>query len=93
MYVLRVTPSSQGCRIIPDKSLRLFPLGVQLEHEPFALPYSQKIWWGIKFGGLVVCLSNRQIKIRQISYSHIYVWRSHTELPNLYPPIHLKMAS
>ena len=29
------------------------------------LLYSQNIWWGIKFGGLVVCLCNRQIKIRQ----------------------------
>ena len=37
-----------------------------------------------KFGGLVVYLSNRQIKIHQIiSYSHIYVWRSRTDPPNL----------
>ena len=27
--------------------------------------YSRKIWQGIKFGGLAVCLSNCQIKIRQ----------------------------
>ena len=29
------------------------------------VPYSRKIWWGIKFGRLAGCLSNRQIKIRQ----------------------------
>ena len=29
------------------------------------LQYSQKIWPGIKFGGLAVCLSNRQIKNHQ----------------------------
>ena len=29
------------------------------------IPYSRKIWRGIKFGGLAVCLCNRQIKIRQ----------------------------
>ena len=30
-----------------------------------SLPYSRKIWRGIKFGGLAVSLRNRQIKIRQ----------------------------
>ena len=30
------------------------------------LPYSRKIWRGIKFGGLAVLYYNRQIKIRQI---------------------------
>ena len=29
------------------------------------LPYSRKIWRGVKFGGLADCLSNRQIKIHQ----------------------------
>ena len=29
------------------------------------IPYSWKIWRGIKFGGLAVYLNNRQIKIRQ----------------------------
>ena len=29
------------------------------------IPYSQKIWRGIKFGSLAVYLNNRQIKIRQ----------------------------
>ena len=40
------------------------------------LPYSRKIWWGIKFGGLAVCLSNRQIKIRQnflLAYIHMAI--------------------
>ena len=31
----------------------------------FDVAYSQKIWRGMKFGGLAVCTSNRQIKIRQ----------------------------
>ena len=30
------------------------------------IPYSRKIWWGIKFGGLAVYYYNRQIKFRQI---------------------------
>ena len=33
-----------------------------------SLPNSQKIWRGIKFGGLVVFRRNRQIKIRQNLY-------------------------
>ena len=52
--------------------------------------YSWKIWRGIKFGGLADCLSNRQIKSTKISYSHIYVWQSHTKPPNLSPPIRLR---
>ena len=35
------------------------------------LPYSRKIWRGIKFGGLAGLYYNCQAKI---SYSHIYVW-------------------
>ena len=31
----------------------------------FVVLYSQKIWQGIEFGGLVVCLCNCQIKIYQ----------------------------
>ena len=34
-------------------------------NNKYRIPYSQKIWRGIKFGGLAVCLCNRQIKIRQ----------------------------
>ena len=39
------------------------------------IPYSRKIWRGTKFGGLVDCLSNRQIKIRQnflLAYMYMY---------------------
>ena len=43
------------------------------------IPYSRKIWWGIKFGGLAVYHNNRQLKSAKISYSHIYVWQSRTE--------------
>ena len=33
--------------------------------EQLIIPYSRKIWRGIKFGGLAVYYYNRQIKIRQ----------------------------
>ena len=36
-----------------------------------------------KFGGLVVYVTTVKLKSTKISYSHIYVWRSCTELPNL----------
>ena len=44
----------------PIRSLRL-----QLTRKAHNLPYSRKIWRGIKFGGLAVYYYNRQIKIRQ----------------------------
>ena len=40
------------------------------------IPYSRKIWQGIKFGYLVNCLSNGQIKIRQnflLAYIHMAI--------------------
>ena len=51
--------------------------------------YSRKTWWGIKFGGLVVYTTTAKLKSTKTSYSHIYtcIWRSHTEPPNLNPPI------
>ncbi|MCG8621854.1 MAG: hypothetical protein MJE68_07650 [Proteobacteria bacterium] len=51
------------------------------------LPYSRKIWRGIKFGGLAVYITTAKLKSAKISYLHIDVWRSHTEPPNLNPPI------
>ena len=44
--------------------------------EASKLLYSQKIWRGIKFGGLAVCMSNCQIKIRQnflLAYIHMAI--------------------
>ena len=38
----------------------------------FSIPYSRKIWRGIKFGGLVVRAYNRQIKVRQY-FLHAYI--------------------
>ena len=55
------------------------------------LPYSRKIWRGIKFGGLAVYITTAKLKSAKISYSHIYVWRSHTKPPNLNPPIFLQL--
>ena len=56
----------------------------------FIIPYSRKIWRGIKFGGLAVYITTAKLKSAKISYSHIYVWRSHTEPPNLNPLIFLQ---
>ena len=42
----------------------------------FIIPYSRKIWRGIKFGGLAVYLCNRQIKMRQyfiLAYIHVAI--------------------
>ena len=47
------------------------------------VPYSRKIWRGIKFGGLAVYTTTAKLKSAKISYSHIYIWRSRTEPPNL----------
>ena len=33
--------------------------------------YSRKIWWGIKFGGLVGYVTTTKLKSAKISYSHI----------------------
>ena len=49
------------------------------------IPYSRKIWQGIKFGGLAVYITTAKLKSAKISYSHIYVWRSRNEPPNLNP--------
>ena len=42
-------------------------------HVLMGIPYSQKIWWGIKFGGLAC---NRQIKFHQcfiLAYIHMSI--------------------
>ena len=71
---------------------------VSADHEQHFLrgnniiPYSRKIWRGIKFGGLAVynIITTAKLKSAKISYSYIlYVWRSRTEPPNLNPPIFL----
>ena len=51
--------------------------------QAITILYSRKIWWGIKLGGLAVYITTVKLKFAKISYSHIYVWRSHTEPPNL----------
>ena len=42
-----------------------YTTNLQLILYHYKIPYSRKIWRGIKFGGLAVYLNNRQIKIRQ----------------------------
>ena len=42
----------------------------------FQIPYSRKIWWGIKFSGLAVYLCKCQIKMRQyfiLAYIHVVI--------------------
>ena len=67
----------KNCARVARPSLRVLVMqyiqccgGSGLVHETkytrwHALPYSRKIWRGIKFGGLAVYYYNRQIKIRQ----------------------------
>ena len=43
-----------------------------------------------KFGGLAVYVTTAKLKSAKISYSHIYIWQSHTEPPNLNPLIFLQ---
>ena len=37
------------------------------------LPYRWKIWRGIKFGSLAVCLATTKLKSANISYSHVHM--------------------
>ena len=66
------------------------PLRVNIIMMLIIIPYSRKIWRGIRFGGLAVYIATAKLKSAKISYSHIYVWRSRTEPPNLNPPIFLQ---
>ena len=43
-----------------------------------------------KFGGLAVDVTTAELKSAKISYLHTYVWRFHTEPPNLNPLIFLQ---
>ena len=40
--------------------------------------YSQKIWRGIKFGGLAVCIKTAKLKSAKLFYTCMYIWRYHT---------------
>ena len=37
------------------------------------IPYSRKIWWGIKVGGLAVYITTAKLKFAKFSYLHIYI--------------------
>ena len=56
------------------------------------IPYSRKIWRGIKFGGLAVCVKTAKLKSTKIFYTCMYVWRYHTIPPNLSPLMVLKTS-
>ena len=50
--------------------------------------YSQKIWRGIKFGGLAVLGETTKLKSAKIYTACMYVWRYCSRPPNLNPQIH-----
>ena len=37
------------------------------------IPYSWKIWWGIKFGGLAVCLATAKLKLANTIFILAYI--------------------
>ena len=53
-----------------------FPLKISYYYQ---VPYSRKIWWGIKFGGLGVCLATAKLK-STIFHTCIYTYGN--PLPN-----------
>ena len=55
------------------------------------LPYSRKIWRGIKFGDLVVCLSTAKLKSAKFFHA-MWLWQYLTIPPNLNPSIVLKTS-
>ena len=56
------------------------------------IPYSRKIWRGIKFGGLAVCVKTAKLKSAKFFYAYMYVWRYRTIPPNLIPIMVLKTS-
>ena len=38
------------------------------------IPYSRKIWQGIKFGSLAVYITTAKLKSAKMSYLHIYAY-------------------
>ena len=54
------------------------------------IPYSRKIWRELNLAVWRSSLATAKLKSANISYLHIYVWRSLTEPPNLNPPIFLQ---
>ena len=56
------------------------------------IPYSRKIWRGIKFGGLAVCVKTAKLKSAKFFYACMYVWRYRTIPPNLIPIMVLKTS-
>ena len=55
--------------------------------SPIVIPYSRKIWRGIKFGGLAVAGKTSKLKSAKIYTSCMSVWRYCSRPPNLNPPI------
>ena len=64
-----------------------------LNPTTYCIYYSWKIWQKFIFGGLAVFLPTTKLKSINISSSHMYIWRSCTEWPNINPAIMLAMVS
>ena len=64
-FCQQILPSPWRETTIWKKRGKSYSKDYQLRIHYNHIPYSRKIWWRIKFGGLAVCLCNRQIKIRQ----------------------------
>ena len=68
-----------------------FSTGIHGKHDS-TVPYSRKIWRGIKFGGLAVCFKTAKLKSAKFFYAYMYVWRYLTIPPNLIPIMVLKTS-
>ena len=67
----------------------LLPLPLSLPIHPImCIPYSQKIWRGIKFGSLAVLGGTAKLKSAKIYTACMYVWQYCSRPPNLNPRIH-----
>ena len=64
----------------------------QMVSHNLNIPYSRKIWRGIKFGGLVVYVKTAKLKSAKFCYVRMYVWRYRTISPNLIPIMVLKTS-
>ena len=77
-FINRAVRSLQSLRkkandnVLRKLLMTYYPPSKRAQH--CSIPYSQKFWQGIKFGGLVVYIATAKLKFTKTSYSHIYIW-------------------
>ena len=74
LYKVQISGKTYGLPVVLARARRLIDRSVTIAR--MYIPYSRKIWLGIKFGGLAVYLCNRQIKMRQyfiLAYIHVAI--------------------